>query len=70
MKLPIRQTDFVHYSRENHMIDAMMYGISCEMAKQLDDWVLLHIAPKPKWIPLFIYHWLIKKLFIIKRFKI
>ncbi len=70
MKLQIIETDFVDISRKTHMIDAFMYGVSCEMARQLDEWVLLHIAPKPKWIPLFMYHWLIKKLFIIKRFKI
>lgn len=70
MKLKITDSDYLDMYGKSHMIDAMMYGISVEMAKQLDEWVLLHIAPKPKWIPLFIYHWLIKKLFIVKRFKI
>jgi len=50
-------------------VDAFAYMISAEMAKQLDGWITLHIAPKPKWIPKFIYDWLIGKLFVINKFR-
>ena len=37
-----------------------------DMALKIDAHIMTKVKPKPKYLPKFIWHWLIKKLFFIE----
>ena len=63
-------TEEIDINGKQHYIDAFAYAVSTQMAVQLDNFFMAHINKKPWYIPKFIYDWLIKKLFVITKFKV
>lgn len=42
---------------------------SIALIKQTNEYVCLHVNKKPKWIPKFMYYWIMKKLLNLTYFK-
>ena len=61
----IQKTDNKH----SDMVDAMSYKISAQIFKLKEEYVLLHIKKKPRYLPEFIYKWILSKILILTTFK-
>ena len=55
--------------RHSDFIDAYAYMIAMQMAKIREDYILLYIKKKPKYMPNFLYKWLIKSFVVVAEFK-
>lgn len=53
-----------------HLIGSMAYMFATEEARLLDAYVLLHIRDCPRFLPKFIYHWILKHVLVLDRFLI
>jgi hypothetical protein len=54
--------------QHSDFVDAYAYMVASQEAKLLDDYVLLHLA-KPRWMPEFLFKWLVGKFVVLNRFK-
>ena len=56
-------------SKHSDMVDSYAYMMSSQYAKLQDDYFFIYIKKKPKYCPMFIYKWFIKKFVVIVNFK-
>ena len=56
-------------SRHSDVIDSYAYLIASQMAKLRDEYVLIYIKKKPKYLPDFLYKWIVKKIVVIAEFR-
>ena len=49
-------------------LQKQIYIKSKEQIKMLDDFCMVHIRVRPKWMPKFIYKFFISKIFVLDRF--
>lgn len=61
----LEETDPKH----SDAVDVLAYLIASHEAKMRDEYVLLHIKAKPRFLPEFVYKWLLKKLVVLSMFK-
>lgn len=56
---------------ENHsdFVDSFAYGIAVQEMKVREGYILLHIKQKPRWLPKFVWHWLLKKILHLSEFR-
>jgi len=50
----------------NTLIDRLVFQVSLDKAKVINDMIELHLQPRRKWMPSPVWQWLIKRLLIIK----
>ena len=55
--------------RYSDVVDSVAYAVATQMYKYRDDYVLLHIQNCPKWLPEFVYKWVLSKVLVIDNFK-
>ena len=55
--------------RHSDLVDSMAYAVATQMYKYRDDYVLLHIQNCPKWLPEFVYKWILSKVLVMDKFK-
>ena len=55
--------------RHSDLVDSMAYAVATQMYKYRDDYVLLHIQNCPKWLPEFVYKWILSKVLVMDNFK-
>jgi len=55
--------------RHSDLVDSMAYAFAAQMYKYRDDYVLLHIKKCPKWLPEFVYKWVLSKVLVMNNFK-
>jgi len=55
--------------KHSDMVDSFAFMVATQMAKIQNDYFLLHIKQKPKWLPNFIYRWIIGKVIVLNNFK-
>jgi hypothetical protein len=55
--------------RHDHLVDAFAYAFAAQIAKLHNDYLLLHIKPRPWWVPKFIFNWFIGKIVRLDIFK-
>ena len=65
IKFYLENTDKKH----SDFVDAYAYMIAGKMAKLRDDYFFIYIKKKPKWCPVFVYKWFIKKFVVIAEFR-
>jgi cystathionine beta-lyase/cystathionine gamma-synthase len=59
-----------NYDYKKDGIDAMIYMISIRKANTImDNFIACHINKKPKYMPKFIYKYLLKRLFVLDEFR-
>ena len=56
-------------SKHSDMVDSYAYMMASQYAKLKDDYFFIYIKKKPKYCPMFIYKWFIKKFVVIVNFK-
>lgn len=58
------------YDYSKDRLDTMIYMVSSRKVNIImDDYISCHIKKKPKFMPNFIYKYLLKKLFVLDNFK-
>lgn len=60
----LKETDKKH----SDLIDSMAYMWSSQIFKFKEDYMLLYIKKKPKYIPNFMYKWILKKVVVLAEF--
>lgn len=56
-------------SKQSDLIDSLAYMWASKIFKYKEDYTLLYIKPKPKYLPSFLYKWLLKKLLVLAEFR-
>lgn len=55
--------------RHSDMIDVLAYGIAVREAKLKEAYFLIHIKLKPKWMPDFLYKFILRRVVHLTMFK-
>jgi hypothetical protein len=67
MELRTRLTELDgHHS---HFVDAMAYAVAGEFARLQNEYVLMHLKPRPWWMPAALYRWIVSKIVYLRLFK-
>lgn len=61
----LQETDNQH----SDVVDAFAYSMASQMAKIRNDYFLIYIRKKPKYLPEFIYRWFLSKFVVLAEFK-
>lgn len=68
-KMKIEKYIMTTDSRHADFVDSFAYMIAAQEANLKNEYFLLYIRNKPKWLPKFIYEWIISKLLVTASFK-
>jgi hypothetical protein len=66
------ETDFLWETNKKHsdMVDSFAYMVASQVFKYKENYTLMYIKKKPKYLPAFIYKWILKKVLIMAEFKL
>lgn len=53
---------------EQKKIERLIEDVATEQAYKIDAYIKLHIKPKPKYLPKFIWQWILKRLLVLHEF--
>jgi coproporphyrinogen III oxidase len=62
---------FMHDTTDHHrdMVDSVAYAMSAKYAKLKDDYFFIYVKKKPRYIPLWLYRWILQKVIVLANFK-
>ena len=51
------------------LLEDITEELAKDMSYKIDRYIKLHIKPKPKYLPIFVWNWLLKQLLVLEEFK-
>ena len=69
LRLEIDKTLLKSDELHDDWLEGLAYKIAAEYAKLREDYVLLYIKKRPKWLPEIIYRWILGKVLVLANFR-
>lgn len=55
--------------KHSDFVDSFAYAVAVHEAQVRNAYILLHVKPKPWWLPKAVWHWLLSKILVLSEFK-